>query len=335
MLALVFDEEPALRNDHPRPTPAEGQALLAVRSAGICTTDLQILAGYMSDEGFLLRPSDYAGQAGEGFRGVMGHEFVATVAAGAKDRTGKRVVAEINCPCGRCDMCGRGLPKHCPNRTVLGIDGRDGVFAEYVAVPVANLHELPDSISDDQAVFVEPLAAAFQILHQVEIRRSDSVVVLGDGRLGQLIARVLKGRSDRLLMVGRHEGKLNLAQEQGIEAAKVEKLSPSAASDVVIDATGRAAGFDLAMRMARPTGTIVLKSTLAGPAAMNLAPLVINEVTVVGSRCGPFPEAIAALAAGEIEVSDLITARFPLQRGLDALAAAASGENIKVIIDVQ
>lgn len=324
MLAMVFDAAPALRNDYPRPTPAEGQALLAVRSAGICTTDLQILAGYMSGEG-----------SGKGFRGVMGHEFVATVAAGPEDWSSKRVVAEINCPCGRCDVCGRGLAKHCPNRTVLGIDGRDGVFAEYVAVPAANLHELPDSISDDQAVFVEPLAAAFQILHQVEIRRSDSVVVLGDGRLGQLIARVLKGRSDRLLMVGRHDRKLNLAQEQGIETVKVEKLSPSAASDVVIDATGRADGFDLAMRMVKPTGTIVLKSTFAGPAAMNLAPLVINEVTVVGSRCGPFPEAIAALAAGDIEVSDLITARFPLQRGLDALAAAASGENIKVIIDVQ
>ena len=323
MLALVFDGKPVLRDDYPRPRPGKGEVLLAVRTAGICSTDLQILTGYMSREG----PRG-------GFRGVMGHEFVATVAAGARDWLGKRVVAEINCPCGRCDMCGRGLGKHCPNRTVLGIDGRDGVFAEYAAVPAANLHELPDSISDDQAVFVEPLAAAFQILHQVEIRRSGSVVVLGDGRLGQLIARVLKGRSDRLVMVGRHEAKLNLAQNQGIETVKVEKLTPSAASDVVIDATGTAGGFDLAMRMVKPAGTIVLKSTFAGPADMNLAPLVINEVTVVGSRCGPFGEAIAALAAGEVEVADLITARFPLQRGLDALAAAASGENIKVIIDV-
>lgn len=324
MLALVFDGKPVVRNDYPRPTPGKGQVLLAVRTAGICSTDLAILKGYMAPKG----PRG-------GFRGVMGHEFAGSVAGGAKDSPRKRVVAEINCPCGRCQMCRRGLAKHCPNRTVLGIDGRDGVFAEYATVPAANLHELPDGISDDQAVFVEPLAAAFQILHQVEIRPSDSVVVLGDGRLGQLIARVLKGRSDRLLMVGRHEAKLNLAQKQGIETVKVEKLTPSPASDVVIDATGTAGGLDLAMRMVKPTGTIVLKSTFAGRAAMNLAPLVINEVTLVGSRCGPFPEAIAALAAGEIEVSDLITARFPLQRGLDALAAAASGENIKVIIDVQ
>ncbi len=324
MLALVFDGKPVLRNDYPQPSSAEGHTLLAVRKAGICSTDLQIMAGYMSGEG-----------PGEGFRGVMGHEFVATVAGGPEDWTSKRVVAEINCACGRCETCRRGLRKHCPNRTVLGIDGRNGVFAEYVTVPAANLHELPDSVSDDQAVFVEPLAAAFQITHQVEIRQSDRVVVLGDGRLGQLVTRVLKGRSDRLLMVGRHDGKLNLARKQGIETVKAEKLSPSAASDVVIDTTGKARGFDLAMRMVKPTGTIVLKSTFARSAAMNLAPLVINEVTVVGSRCGPFPEAIAALAAGQIEVSDLITARFPLQRGLDALAAAASGENIKVIIDVQ
>ncbi|MEI7836933.1 MAG: alcohol dehydrogenase catalytic domain-containing protein [Planctomycetota bacterium] len=316
MRALVYDGTGAILTDRPDPRPERGEALLAIRLAGVCRTDLEILDGYMN------------------FRGVMGHEFVGTVLAGPPGWSGKRVTAEINCPCGQCRLCLMGLGGHCPTRTVLGIVGRDGVFAELVAVPVANLHEIPDSVSDDQAVFIEPLAAALQIFHQVAVSDKDNVVVLGDGRLAQLIARVLMAKCGRAVMVGRYARRLVVAARAGAETFLAADFTPAAQADVVIDATGTPEGFELAMQAVRPRGTIVLKSTFAGGRPLNLAPLVINEVTVVGSRCGPFDEAIALLASGQIEVASLITARVPLGRAMEALLAAKNRENLKVVIEV-
>jgi len=289
---------------------------VAVRLAGVCSTDLEILRGYM------------------GFRGIMGHEFVGLVEAGPSQWVGKRVVGEINCVCGRCDMCRSGLSNHCRKRTVLGIDGRDGVFAEYVALPTRNLHEVPAGVSDLQAVFTEPLAAALQILRQVKLDPSAKIIVLGDGRLGQLAARAIKSRAARPMLVGKHRVKLEAAEKQGIQAVSLEEFVPAADADVVVEATGAPSGFDLAMRTVRPRGTIVLKSTYAGDNGPNLTRLVVEEVTVVGSRCGPFPAALKALAEKEVDISALVSRRFPLSRALEALKAAGESDVIKVIIEV-
>jgi threonine dehydrogenase-like Zn-dependent dehydrogenase len=316
MLAVVFDGKIASLVERPRPRCSKGEALIAVRTAGVCGTDLEVLKGYM------------------GFRGVMGHEFVGTVAEGPSPWVGKRVVAEINCICGRCDMCTSGLSNHCRNRSVVGIDRRDGVFAQYVALPVANLHQVPEGLDSSAAVFVEPLAAAMQVLRQVKLEGAGGAVVIGDGRLGQLVARVLKSAGARCVLVGKHANKLEAAEKQGIETALAEEFVPMAKADVVIEASGAASGLELALRTVRPRGTIALKSTFAG-GGPSLAPLVINEVTVIGSRCGPFPDAIAALAAGKVDVSALVSKRFPLANGLEALDAAKMPDNIKVLIDVQ
>jgi threonine dehydrogenase-like Zn-dependent dehydrogenase len=232
-------------------------------------------------------------------------------------------------------MCKSGLANHCRDRTVLGIDGRDGCFAEYVVMPARNCHVIPDAISDSEAVFIEPLAAAFQIVRQVKLTKSDRVVVLGDGRLAQLVVRVLRMRLKRTIMVGRHPAKLEAAEKQGVETIPERDFVPAKDTDVVVDATGSASGFELAMRTVRPRGTIVLKSTFAASGGMNLAPLVIDEVTVVGSRCGPFPDAIAALANRKVDVSALISKEFPLAEAPAALAAARSARNIKVLLDVK
>jgi len=317
MLAMCFDGEVVMRTDYPKPRCAHGEVLVEVSKAGICSTDLEVVKGYM------------------GFSGVMGHEFVGKAVGGSRLWGGKRVVAEINCICGKCDMCKSGLANHCRNRTVLGIDGRDGCFAEYVAVPARNCHEVPEAVSDSEAVFIEPLAAAFQLTRQVKPAQSDRVVVLGDGRLAQLVVRVLRLRLRRTLMVGRHPAKLEAAEKQGVQTVLEGDFVPAKAADVVVDATGSASGFELAMRTVRPRGTIVLKSTFAAAGGLNLAPLVIDEITVVGSRCGPFPEAIAALARREVDVAALISAEFPLADGPAALAAAGNGNNIKVLLDVR
>ena len=316
MLALTFHNNVELRTDVPAPQPQRDEALLAVRLAGICRTDLEITRGYMD------------------FAGVMGHEFVGVVQAGPPGWVGRRVVAEINCPCGRCERCQAGMGNHCEHRTVLGIDGRDGVFAERVAAPVGNLHAVPDSIPDEDAVFVEPLAAACRIAQQIDLRSDQHVIVLGDGRMGQLIVRVLAGRVGRMTMVGRHEGKLAVAAAAGVETVPAADFAATSQADVVIDATGSAAGFDLAMLAVRPQGTIVLKSTFAADSCMNLAPLVIDEVTVVGSRCGPFDEAIALLEAGAVDTGPLISRRFGLSQAPAALEAARSSDALKVLIDV-
>jgi threonine dehydrogenase-like Zn-dependent dehydrogenase len=320
MRALRFDGERLAVREVPEPSPPPSEALVRVRLAGICNTDLELTRGYM------------------GFRGTLGHEFVGEVVAlgpaseAAPVTVGQRVVGEINAACGACPACRAGLRRHCPARTVLGILGRDGAFAEYLTLPVANLHPVPDAVPDEHAVFVEPLAAAFEILEQVAVRPTDRVVVLGDGKLGQLVARVLAGVAGAVTVVGHHPAKLALLAAAGIAT---RREPPAERADVVVDCTGRAAGFATALRLVRPRGTLVLKSTVAarpGDPSLDLAPLVIDEVTVVGSRCGPFPPALAALASGRIAVAPLVSAAYPLAEGVAAFAHAAQPATLKVLL---
>ncbi len=317
MRALVFDGSLRYLRNCRDPEPGRNEALVRVTLAGICATDLEIVRGYMR------------------FSGVPGHEFVGTVAAGPKIWRDKRVVAEINCVCGQCDMCHHGLANHCRNRSVVGIQGRDGCFADYVAVPVDNLHELPDAVSDEQAVFVEPLAAAYQVVKQCKIEKRMRVGVVGSGRLGLLVAQVLQGTGCRLEVIGRNPLTMSFCEKKGIQVRPVSEVVPRADHDLVVECTGAAAGFELALRLVRPRGTIVLKSTYAGDAKLNLAPVVVNEVTVLGSRCGPFADAISALARRQIDVLSMITKQFPLSRGVEAFAAAAEPGHIKVLLKTE
>ncbi len=315
MQALVWDGVRARVTDHPAPRPAPGIALLRVIAAGICNTDLEIVKGYMN------------------FRGVLGHEFVGVVEDGPAAWRQRRVVAEINFACGTCPLCAQRLGRHCPNRTVMGILGADGAFAEMVAVPVANLHSVPESVSTEAAVFIEPLAAAFEILEQVHLQPGTEAIVLGDGKLGLLVAEVLHQAGAQVLAVGKHDDKLAVLRRHGIETCRLDQCG-SANADVVVDASGSASGFAEAVRMTRPRGTLVLKSTVAQPAQLNLAPLVINEITLVGSRCGRFAPALRALEQQRIDVESLIAARFPLRDGERALRAAASRGVLKVILEI-
>ncbi len=254
---------------YPTPQVDEQTALVRVSLAGICSTDLQIFQGYM------------------GFVGVPGHEFVGEVIEGPSALVGQRVVGEINFACGQCPTCAKGLGRHCPTRRVMGILQADGTFAECVAVPVANLHPVPAPVADEAAVFTEPLAAAFEILEQVHLHPTDDVVVFGDGKLGLLCAQVLHLTGARVHLVGRHERKLDMLRPQGIRTVLLP-YHPPAHADVVVEATGSAEGLQRAMETVRPRGTLVLKSTVAAEHHLSLAPLVIHEVTVVGSRCGRF-----------------------------------------------
>lgn len=316
VIALTFREKLQIETNCPVPEPTAGEALLAVRLAGICSTDLEITRGYM------------------GFSGVLGHEFVGTVVKGSRQWKGKRVVAEINCVCGKCEMCQRGLSNHCRRRTVLGIDGRDGVFAEFVAVPERNLHEVPASVRDEQAVFTEPLAAAFQVIRQCPVERRMRAAVVGSGRLGLLVAQVLKTTGCQLEVFGRNELTLGFCEKKGIQATHVGQAICRNDRDLVVECTGSPAGFDIAARLVRPRGTLVLKSTYAGQAALNMTPVVVNEVSIVGSRCGPFPDALAALARGAVDVDTMISRQVPLNRGAEAFELADNPRVIKVLLRV-
>ncbi len=315
MQALVWDGTTARVTDHPLPRPATGMALVRVMLAGICNTDLEIVKGYMH------------------FRGVLGHEFVGCVAEGPAEWRHKRVVADINFACGTCPLCMQRLGRHCPHRTVMGILGSDGAFAEMVAVPVANLHTVPESLATAAAVFTEPLAAAFEILDQVHVRPGTAAIVLGDGKLGLLAGQVLHQAGARVLAVGKHDDKLAILRRCGIDTCLLDR-SAGASADIVVEATGSAQGFGDAVRMTRPRGTLVLKSTVAEPWRLNLAPLVINEITLVGSRCGRFPPALRALEQRRVDVASLIAARFPLREGEQALRAAAAAGVLKVLLEM-
>ena len=316
MRAVQFHDRIILHRDWPEPKATAEEAVVRVIRAGICRTDLEIVKGYMS------------------FHGILGHEFVGRVCQGPARWMGKRVVAEINCVCGRCDMCAGGLRNHCRNRTVLGIAGRDGAFADLVLVPVRNLHAVPDGVGDDEATLVEPLAAAFQLVHQIRFDHMQRVVVLGDGRLGQLVSRVLQRICPQLVLVGKHPEKLALADRLHIQTAHVDRFIPRQEADVVVEATGAAEGLELACRTVRPRGTIALKSTYAGRQAVALAPVVVDEITIVGSRCGPFGDALDALARGEVNVANLIGRRLPLEKAEEAFELARRPDVVKVMFDV-
>ncbi|MFT3770723.1 MAG: alcohol dehydrogenase catalytic domain-containing protein [Minicystis sp.] len=314
MRALYWDGTAARVIDRPAPSAGPGTAVIRVTWAGVCKTDLEICKGYMS------------------FRGVLGHEFVGTVIEGPDEWKGKRVVGEINFGCGACPECARGMQRHCPRRTVMGILDADGAFAERIEVPVENLHAVPDDVSDEAAVFAEPLAAAFEILEQIHVYPGMDCTVLGDGKLGLLAAQVLHLTGARVLAVGRHANKLSFLAKRGIATALVDSWSKKKA-DLVVDATGLAAGFDAAVAATKPRGTLVLKSTVAEKVPMNLAPLVIQEIRVVGSRCGSFAPALRALAAGSVDVAPLIGARVPLREAERGLALAEKPGMLKVLID--
>jgi len=314
MKALYWDGlNLTLKTSHPSPKLDSALALVRVRLAGICSTDLQIFKGYM------------------GFRGVPGHEFVGEAVEGPAPFIGKRVAGEINFACGRCEFCRRGLGRHCAKRRVMGILDADGCFAESVAVPARNLHLVPDGVSDEEAVFTEPLAAAFEILEQVEIDFTREVLVFGDGKLGLLCAQVVALTGARVTLVGKHPDKLRLAKAAGVRTVLLADWKPQSA-DIVVEATGSSSGLETALAAVRPRGTLVLKSTCAEEHRLSLAPVVINEITVVGSRCGLFPPALDALAQKKVSVTPMIEKIYPLSQGVDAVTHAGKPGARKVLL---
>ena len=318
MEAVVFDEALELRRDYPEPELRPGWAIIRVHQAGICRTDLEIVKGYM------------------GFRGVLGHEFVGAVAECDDAKwIGRRVVGEINAACGSatCSWCSANLGRHCPDRTVLGIQGLDGAMAEFCTLPIANLHALPEDLSDEQAVFTEPVSAAHEILEQVTIPESARCVVLGDGKLGILCAWALTEVCKDVTLVGHHERKLALAQWNGLKTARSADEAPPGA-DYVVEATGTGQGLMESIGLVKPRGTLVLKSTVVSQGELNLAAAVVNEITIVGSRCGPFGRALEAMQAFSLPVEGLIEARYPLDQAEAAFRKAGEQGALKVIVDV-
>ena len=317
MLAIVLDDELRLARDYPQPVPGPGEALIQVGLAGICATDLEVVRGYRD------------------FRGVLGHEFVGTVvacsepdAAGVEERwVGRRVVGEINIVCGACSFCRRGLPTHCTSRAAVGIAGHEGAFAEFVALPLENLHLVPPDLPDEAAVFTEPLAAALQTLSLVHVRPEDRVGVVGDGKLGLLAAQVLATTGAQVTVVGRHPEKLALAAGWELRTGR-----PDGLLDIVVECSGDPSGLATALELVRPRGTIVLKSTYQGLAEVDLSRVVVDEIRLIGSRCGPFRAALGMLQSGRVEVTSLIEASYPLADGLTALQHAGRRGALKVLI---
>ena len=317
MLAVwLKDQALSIRRDALPPSLPAGEARIRVRLAGICNTDLELARGYYP------------------FDGIPGHEFVGVVEAapGAEAWVGRRVVGEINASCGACAACVAARPTHCERRTVLGIRSRNGAFAEALALPVANLHAVPDQVPDDVAVFVEPLAAALEIQQQVRIEAGAQVVVIGDGKLGQLVARTLALTDCALTVVGRHASKLELLAAAGIATRSAAALEGRRA-DVVVECTGNEEGLALALGTVRPHGTVVLKSTYRGETRLNASAVVVDEITLVGSRCGPFAPALELLAAGRIDPRSLIHARYGLDDALAAFEHAARPGVLKVLLE--
>jgi threonine dehydrogenase-like Zn-dependent dehydrogenase len=312
--AIVLDEN-GVRFDHDRPEPtlARGEVIVRVLRAGVCETDLQLLRGYKQ------------------FRGVLGHEFVGIALSGPFE--GRRVVGEINCGCGHCDTCASGDRRHCPTRRVIGIAGHDGAFADRVAVPQSNLHLVPENVDTELAVFTEPIAAACRIGEQVVIRRDNRIVVLGDGRLGNLCAQVLAHASKHLLVIGKHAKKLAILESLGLATCLLANRPLERMADIVVDCTGSETGLATALELVRPRGTIVLKTTIAGSQSLACAPIVVDEVTVIGSRCGRFDTALDTLVSGMVDVRPLISARYDLSDGVAALSRAAEDDVVKVLLD--
>ena len=317
MSAAVFDNGLKYVTDYPEPEPRPGWARIRVSVAGICKTDMEIMKGYM------------------GFRGVLGHEFVGIVdRSDHSSWVGERVVGEINAACGRCSWCSEGLGRHCPERTTLGILNHDGCMAEFCVLPTENLLVVPPDISNERAVLTEPLSAACEILEQIPVGGRERVVVLGDGRLGILCSWVLASVTPDVTIVGHHPEKLRLAEWRGIRTAlSADEIEPGA--DLVVEATGSGQGIVTAMSLCRPRGTIVLKSTVAIQGDVNLAPMVINEQTVVGSRCGRFSDGLQIMKDfPDMPLERLLTDRYPLDNVETAFVRAQQNDALKVLLDI-
>jgi 2-desacetyl-2-hydroxyethyl bacteriochlorophyllide A dehydrogenase len=320
MKALRFENQELSLADVPQPR-VDGETLVRVTLSGICNTDLEIARGYA------------------GFQGTIGHEFVGVIESLNEPSVtrglvpGQRVVGEINAGCGRCDLCLGGDPRHCAARTVLGIVGRDGAHAEFLKLPVANLLPVPDEISDQRAVFTEPLAAACGILERTEITENTRVAVIGDGKLGLLCAQVLKSTGAPVALVGKHSSKLEIARRRGIETITIDQAQKrSREFDVSVEASGSPKGLRLARELLRPRGVLVLKSTFHGATEIETAPIVVDEISVIGSRCGRFAPALELLKTGAVEVENLISEEFPLAEGLRAMERAAEPGVLKVLL---
>ena len=315
MLAVHLENGAVTLRDVPMPARPEGFALLRLLAAGICNTDLELQRGYY------------------GFTGTPGHEFVAEVVeADTRDLIGQRVSGEINLACTHCEWCNRGLGRHCPNRTVLGILGHPGAFAEFLTLPERNLHILPEDLPTDRAVFLEPLAAACEILDQVAIPPHEPIAVLGDGKLGLLISQVLNAHGYRVHQFGRHREKLAIAGRAGIATKLIAGPLPAAAYDWVVDATGNAEGLRTAVGMTRPRGTLIMKSTVHGLVPIDTAPVIVNELTLVGSRCGRMELALPLIDHELIFVDEMITDCFPLSEAPRAFARAAERGVLQVLL---
>jgi threonine dehydrogenase-like Zn-dependent dehydrogenase len=314
MIAVYLNSGRVSVSETALPARPPGFALIRMLVAGICNTDLELQRGYY------------------GFTGIPGHEFVGTVVeADTPSLAGQRVAGEINLACGDCEFCAIGLARHCLKRSVLGIVKQPGAFAEYLLLPEANLHPVPEEITTEQAVFIEPLAAACEILDQVQIPKQAPVAVLGDGKLGLLIAQVMQAQGAAPTLYGRHEEKLKIAERLGIQTSRSEDL-PRARFKYVVDATGSADGLRQAVSMVRPRGTVILKSTIHGDAPLDTARVIVNEVTLVGSRCGRFEPAIQLLRARKIDVTGMITAEYALARAPEAFTEAARSGVLKVLL---
>lgn len=316
MVAVHIEDGKVTVQDRAVPERAAGHALIRLLVGGICSTDLELQRGYY------------------GFAGQPGHEFVGEVVE-ADDGAwrGKRVVGEINLACHACEWCARGLGRHCPNRTVLGIVRHPGAFAEFLTLPVSNLREVPAGVSSEHAVFTEPLAAACEILDQVALGEGAEVAVLGDGKLALLIAQVLRLNGCRVRMHGRHAAKMKLVEPLGIEWQMAEAGGTAATYEYVVDATGSEAGLEAAVRMTRPRGTLILKSTVHAKVGIDTAPIIVNELTMVGSRCGRFEPALGLLSSGRLILDPLISARYALREAPRAFAHAAEKGVLKVLLD--
>ncbi len=317
MRALILKKNKLhYQTDYPVPHPRKDEALIKVTHAGICNTDFEITKGYIK------------------FQGILGHEFVGIVEkCNVKNLIGKRVVGEINIGCGACSYCKKKMQNHCPVRSVLGILNKDGVFSEYITLPVKNLHLVPDSVSDEEAVFVEPLAAAFEITRQVDIMPYGKVCVLGDGKLGLLVGQVLSLTNCDLVVVGKHKDKLSILKRRGIKTALVSNFNKRE-FDVVVDCTGSSSGMETALKIVKPQGKIIIKTTIAEKRAVDLNRVVVNELALIGSRCGPFPPAIKAIETKKVDVHPLISKTFSLEDGIKAFKYALRKGVLKVIVEI-
>jgi threonine dehydrogenase-like Zn-dependent dehydrogenase len=315
MLALRVEKNRLSVSEIRKPSPKR-EALVRVSLSGICNTDLEIARGYA------------------GFNGTIGHEFVGVVEqSSVPGLAGKRVVGEINAGCGKCKLCLAGDPRHCPTRTVLGIVGRDGAHAEFLKLPAENLLRVPDNITDNHAVFTEPLAAACGIVERTAIRSFERIAVIGDGKLGLLCAQVVALTGAETLLIGKHRNKLRIAEQRDIETTTPKQAAKrSRQFDVVIEASGAAAGFGLALDLLRPKGRLVLKSTFNATTEVDAARIVVDEISIIGSRCGRFKPALDLLKKGAVDVESLISEEYPLSQGVHAMECAGSKGVMKILL---